>query len=98
MGNVAWDVPVGDWTVGQHYSGGPMVIKGRVVVGMSGCYHLNTRCWVSAHDIETGEELWRTYTIPAEGEFGYDSWGTSPTKTDVAAPLGTHQATTLSST
>ena len=55
-----------------------MVIKGRVVAGMSGCYHLNTRCWVSAHDADTGEEVWRTYTIPAEGEYGYDSWGDIP--------------------
>jgi glucose dehydrogenase len=55
-----------------------MVIKGRVVAGMSGCYHLNSRCWVSAHDVETGEEAWRTYTIPGRGEFGYDSWGDIP--------------------
>ena len=55
-----------------------MVIKGRVVAGMSGCYHLNTRCWVSAHDAGTGAEVWRTHTIPARGEFGYDSWGDVP--------------------
>ncbi len=79
-GEVEWDVIVGDWTVGQHYSGGPMVIKGRVVAGMSGCYHLNTRCWVSAHDVATGEEAWRTHTIPGPGEFGYDSWGDIPEK------------------
>ena len=77
-GEVAWDVAVGDWTIGQHYSGGPMIIKGRVVAGMSGCYHLNTRCWVSAHDAETGAEVWRTYTIPGPGEFGYESWGDVP--------------------
>jgi len=77
-GEVVWDVEVGDWTIGQHYSGGPMVIKGRVVAGMSGCYHLNTRCWVSAHNADTGAEEWRTYTIPGRGEFGYDSWGDVP--------------------
>ena len=77
-GEVVWDVTVGDWEVGQHYSGGPQVIKGRVVAGMSGCYYLNTRCWISAHDAGTGEEVWRTYTIPREGEFGYDSWGDIP--------------------
>ena len=77
-GEVEWDVAVGDWTIGQHYSGGPMVIKGRVVAGMSGCYFLNTRCWVSAHDVDTGAEVWRTYTIPSRGEFGYESWGDVP--------------------
>ena len=69
-GDVVWDEPVGDWEIGHHYSGGPQVIKGRVVAGMSGCYHLNTRCWISAHDVETGKEVWRTYTIPRPGEFG----------------------------
>ena len=77
-GEVVWDIAVGDWTIGQHYSGGPMVIKGRVVAGMSGCYHLNTRCWVSAHNADTGAEEWRAYTIPGRGEFGYDTWGDVP--------------------
>ncbi len=77
-GEVAWDVPVGDWTIGQHYSGGPMIIKNRVVAGMSGCYFLNTRCWVSAHNVDSGAEEWRTYTIPARGEYGYESWGDIP--------------------
>ena len=77
-GEVVWDQTVGDWEVGQHYSGGPQIIKGRVVAGMSGCYFINTRCWISAHDAATGEEVWRTYTIPRAGEFGYDTWGDIP--------------------
>ena len=74
-GDVVWEERVGDWTIGQHYSAGPQIIRGRVVAGMSGCYYINTGCWVSAHDPETGEEVWRTRTIPAPGEYGYDSWG-----------------------
>lgn len=77
-GAVIWDKKVGDWTIGQHYSGGPQIIRGRVVAGMSGCYYINTSCWLSAHDPDTGEELWRTKTIPSPGEFGYDSWGDIP--------------------
>jgi alcohol dehydrogenase (cytochrome c) len=77
-GEVVWEQKVGDWEVGQHYSGGPQIIKGRVVAGMSGCYYINTRCWVSAHDADTGEEIWRTYTIAYEGEPGGDSWGDLP--------------------
>lgn len=74
-GEVVWQKQVGDWTVGQHYSAGPQIIRGRVVAGMSGCYYVNTGCWISAHDPETGDEVWRRNTIPAPGEFGYDSWG-----------------------
>ena len=43
---------MGDWTVGQHYSGGPQIFDGKIVAGMSGCYYINTFCWVSAHDPE----------------------------------------------
>lgn len=74
-GAVVWEKQVGDWTIGQHYSGGPQIIRGRVVAGMSGCYYINTGCWISAHDTETGEEIWRRNTIPGPGEPGYDSWG-----------------------
>ena len=77
-GEVVWEQQVGNWEVGQHYSGGPQIINGRVVAGMSGCYYINTRCWISAHDADTGEEVWRTHTIAYEGEPGGDSWGDLP--------------------
>ena len=77
-GEVIWEHQVGDWTIGQHYSGGPMIIKGQIVAGMSGCYYINTACWISAHDLETGEELWRTRTIPQRGEPGSETWGALP--------------------
>ncbi len=77
-GQVVWEQQVGDWTIGHHYSGGPVVINGKVVQGMSGCYYYNTGCWISAHDADTGEELWRTNTIPAVGEPGGETWGDVP--------------------
>ena len=77
-GGVIWEHQVGDWTVGQHYSGGPQIIKGQIVAGMSGCYFINTGCWISAHDVETGEELWRTRMIPQQGEPGSETWGGLP--------------------
>jgi len=78
-GQVAWEQQVGDWQVGHHYSGGPIIVNGMVVAGMSGCYHINSGgCWISAHDAESGEEIWRTYTIAREGEFGDDTWGDVP--------------------
>lgn len=77
-GTVVWDREIADWQLGYHYSGGPQIIDGRVVIGMSGCYHINTGCWVSAHDPETGDEVWRTRTIPAKGEPGYETWGDIP--------------------
>jgi len=77
-GEVTWEQKVGDWTVGQHYSGGPQVFDGKVITGMSGCYYINTSCWITAHDADTGEELWRTNTVPRIGEPNGDSWGDLP--------------------
>lgn len=77
-GEVTWEHQVGDWTVGQHYSGGPQVFDGKIIAGMSGCYYINTGCWITAHDPDTGEELWRTNTVPKIGEPGGESWGTVP--------------------
>ena len=77
-GEVIWEHQVGDWTIGHHYSGGPQIIKGQVVAGMSGCSQINTSCWISAHDVETGQELWRRYTIPRQGEPGSETWGALP--------------------
>ena len=77
-GELIWEEQVGDWTIGHHYSGGPQIIKGQIVAGMSGCYIINTGCWISAHDVETGEELWRTRTIPRQGEPGSETWGAVP--------------------
>ena len=77
-GEVTWEHEVGDWTIGQHYSGGPQVFNGKIIAGMSGCYYINTGCWITAHDPETGEELWRTNTVPRIGEPGGETWGDIP--------------------
>ncbi len=77
-GEVTWEQQVGDWTVGQHYSGGPQVLDGKIIAGMSGCYYINTGCWITAHDPNTGEEIWRTNTVPKIGEPGGESWGDVP--------------------
>ena len=77
-GEVTWEQKIGDWMVGQHYSGGPQVFNGKVITGMSGCYYINTSCWITAHDADTGEELWRTNTVPKIGEPNGESWGDVP--------------------
>ncbi len=35
-------------------------------------------CYISAIDINTGKRVWRFYTIPREGEPGFDTWGKLP--------------------
>ena len=46
---------------------------------MTGCERFKEDvCFISAHDAQTGEELWRTSTIARPGDPGGDSWGDLP--------------------
>ena len=97
-GEVTWERQVGDWTVGQHYSGGPQVFDGKIITGMSGCYYINTGCWITAHDADTGEELWRTNTVPKIGEPGGETWGDLPNELRRGARRGCRPVMMPSST
>jgi alcohol dehydrogenase (cytochrome c) len=78
-GAVAWNHQVADPKLGYSYSSGPIVVKGMVVAGITGCQrYKNDVCFISAHDALTGNELWRTSTIARPGEPGGDSWGELP--------------------
>jgi alcohol dehydrogenase (cytochrome c) len=51
----------------------PLVIKDKVLVGVGGGEG-RTRGFLAAFDARTGSEVWRFHTIPAQGEFGNDTW------------------------
>jgi alcohol dehydrogenase (cytochrome c) len=73
-GKVVWDVTIGDWTKAYTMTVAPLIVKGKVVVGMSGAEY-PTRLYIEALDAETGTQAWRRYTIPAPGEPGSETWG-----------------------
>ena len=78
-GEVVWDQAVADNQLGYRYTSGPIVANGHVVAGMTGCERFKDDvCFISAHDAQTGEEVWRTSTIARPGEAGGDSWGDLP--------------------
>ena len=78
-GAVAWDHTVADYKLGYRYTSGPIVARGRIVAGMTGCErYKNDVCFISAHDPLTGDEVWRTSTIARPGEPGGDTWGPLP--------------------
>jgi alcohol dehydrogenase (cytochrome c) len=78
-GQVVWDHTVADHALGYGYSSGPIIAKGHVVAGMTGCTrYKNDVCFISAYDPDTGRELWRTSTIARPGEPGGDTWGNLP--------------------
>ena len=73
-GAVRWDVEVADNAIGFSLTLAPLAVDGKVIVGVSGA-EAGVRGFVDAYDAETGDLLWRTYTVPAPGEFGSDTWG-----------------------
>lgn len=81
-GNVLWEHVSADKNGNQEgtFTAAPLVVKGRVFQGAAQCAHLSARCYMVALDAATGAELWRTYTIPGDGEVGSDSWGGAPAK------------------
>jgi alcohol dehydrogenase (cytochrome c) len=78
-GVVAWDHQVADVKLGYTYSSGPIVVKGMIVAGITGCQkYKNDVCFISAHDAQTGKEIWRASTVARPGEPGGDTWGDLP--------------------
>ena len=72
-GKETWNAKVEDYAKGYYMSLAPLVIDGKVLLGTSGG-ELGVRGFVVAFDAESGKELWRTYTIPAPGEAGSETW------------------------
>jgi len=79
-GRLAWETKILDYQVNPAMqSSGPIVVNGRVISGRS-CMPVAgpEACVITAHDAQTGEELWRRRTIPAPGEPGDETWGGVP--------------------
>jgi len=83
-GKIVWDhtvEKVGDKAIEKFaITHAPVVIKDKIVVGIAGG-DLGVRGFICAFDAKTGKELWRTYTIPAKGEPGNETWSGDSWKT-----------------
>jgi alcohol dehydrogenase (cytochrome c) len=79
-GEIAWENQIFDYQVTPAgHSSGPIIADGKVISGRS-CRPMGgpESCVIVAHDALTGEELWRTSTIPRPGEPGDETWGGVP--------------------
>ncbi|HEY2843298.1 MAG TPA: PQQ-binding-like beta-propeller repeat protein, partial [Bryobacteraceae bacterium] len=72
-GREVWTSNVADNKSGYYISLAPLIAGGKVMVGASGGEY-GIRGFVAGFDVETGKEQWRTYTIPAPGEPGSETW------------------------
>src|SRR5688500_16658564 len=71
-GKLVWSVqttPVGsDYTI----TGAPRVVRNRVVIGNAGAEY-GVRGYVTAYDVATGRQVWRTHTMPGNPALGFES-------------------------
>ncbi|HEX7079462.1 MAG TPA: PQQ-binding-like beta-propeller repeat protein [Gammaproteobacteria bacterium] len=75
-GETEWNVQMPD---GRSSSSGPLVANGLVIEGMGGCSRYEEqKCFISAYDADTGEQVWRFLTVALSGTPGGDSWGDLP--------------------
>ena len=51
----------------------PLALDGKIITGTSGA-EFGIRGFITARDAETGEEVWKTHTLPAPDEPGGDTW------------------------
>jgi alcohol dehydrogenase (cytochrome c) len=72
-GREVWATNVANNQHGYYMSLAPLVADGKVMIGASGG-ELGIRGFVAAYDVETGKEIWKTYTIPEPGEPGSETW------------------------
>src|SRR4030095_553305 len=72
-GKEVWTANVAENQQGYYMSLAPLVAEGRVMIGAAGG-ELGIRGFVAAYDVESGKLAWRTYTVPAPGEPGSETW------------------------
>jgi PQQ-dependent dehydrogenase (methanol/ethanol family) len=77
-GHLVWDKPL--CTQSQSYGGtiAPLVVDDMIIVGVAGADE-GIRGFIAALKPETGDLIWRHWTVPQKGETGIETWqGSEP--------------------
>ena len=72
-GKVVWQKQIKPADLGYAMTLAPLTLQGMVIVGISGGEY-GARDFVEALDARTGRKLWRTYSTPAPGQPGGNTW------------------------
>jgi len=93
-GKMVWESPVADWKDGYYMTMAPLVVKGKILVGVSGG-EFGVRGRIAAFDAETGKPAWTAYSVPEPGQPGSETWqkpGTWKTGGGATWMTGTYDA------
>ena len=72
-GKEVWRTKSADPKDGYSMTVAPLVVDDVVIAGVSGAEY-GVRGYLEGFDAKTGKSLWRTYTVPAPGEPGSNTW------------------------
>ena len=76
-GAIEQEVQLADASVAEVLTSAPLVVKDSAITGVSGAEY-GIRGWLHATNLKDGSKNWRTYTIPAPGEPGSETWKQGP--------------------
>jgi PQQ-dependent dehydrogenase (methanol/ethanol family) len=82
-GKVVWQMKNGDPAKGETGTSAPMVIKDKVLVGISGG-EFGVQCHMTAYDLKTGRRVWRAYSEGPDDQLLVDPEKT----TELGKPIG----------
>jgi quinohemoprotein ethanol dehydrogenase len=72
-GKEVWSVMTTEADDYRFISGPPRAFDGKVIIGHGGADAASTRGYVTAYDAETGDQLWRFFTVPGNPADGFES-------------------------
>jgi PQQ-dependent dehydrogenase (methanol/ethanol family) len=72
-GKMLWTTTVVDYKQGSVITSPPVVAKDKVVIGYGGGEY-GVRGSLQAYNMDTGQEVWRTWLTPGAGEPGSETW------------------------
>ena len=71
-GKVNWEVATTDVELPYTITGAPRIIDGKVLIGNGGAEY-GVRGFLGAYSVDTGDLLWRFYTVPGNPELGFEN-------------------------
>jgi len=71
-GDLVWETLTVDQSLPYTITGAPRIADGKVIIGNGGA-EFGVRGYVSAYSPETGELVWRTYTVPGDPAQPFES-------------------------
>jgi alcohol dehydrogenase (cytochrome c) len=72
-GALLWDTEMADSRQNYGATGAPLAVGNLIISGVSGGDE-GVRGFIAAHDMESGKEVWRFWTVPRRGEPGAETW------------------------